>query len=164
MKTTINPKPTDYCKVGVYRVSLVRDSVITSEGKEYGLTSKIGSPADAARVIAPMFDNLDREHFVELMLDVKNQIIGINVVSVGCLTSSVVHPREVFKAAIIANAHGIIVAHNHPSGDLTPSEDDIVTTKRLQECGTLLGIKLVDHLIFNESGEHVSLREKGHLE
>ncbi len=125
--------------------------------------SKVGSPADVARFLGGTFAFLDREHFKALHLDVKNQIIHEETVSVGTLSSSLVHPREVFKSAIKRSAHGLIVAHNHPSGDTSPSEDDIVTTKRLKEAGDVIGIKLLDHLIFGH-GSFISLREKGYLD
>ncbi len=127
------------------------------------VTHKVGSPADVAKFLGGSFAFLDKEHFKVLYLDVKNQIVHEETVSVGTLSSSLVHPREVFKPAIKKSAHGLIVAHNHPSGDTTPSEDDIVTTKRLQEAGEIIGIKLIDHLIFGH-GSFISLKEKGYLE
>lgn len=87
-----------------------------------------------------------KEHFTILCLDTKNNLI-VNEVSVGILNASLVHPREVFSKAILNNASHIIVAHNHPSGDSTPSEDDILTTKRLVEAGRILGITVADHII-----------------
>jgi DNA repair protein RadC len=103
-----------------------------------------------------------REYFVSLMLDVKNQVIGIHTVSVGSLFAAIVSPREVFKAAILASAAAIIVAHNHPSGDVTPSPEDIQVTKTLKEAGKLLDIKVLDHLIVAEDEKWASLKKLGH--
>jgi DNA repair protein RadC len=89
----------------------------------------------------------DREHFVVVLLDRKNQVIGMNTVSIGSLTASIVHPRETFKAAILSNAAAIICGHNHPSGDPQPSQEDRVLTARLVEAGKLLGISVLDHII-----------------
>lgn len=96
-----------------------------------------------------------------MMLDVKNRVIGIHTVSIGNLNSAIVSPREVFKAAILANAASIIVGHNHPSGDVTPSPEDIQVTTTLQQAGKLLGIEVLDHIIVGEEGAHTSLKQMG---
>ena len=98
-----------------------------------------------------------KEHFAILCLDTKNKLI-FDDVSIGILNASLVHPREVFKKAILSNASHVIIAHNHPSGDPEPSADDILTTKRLIEAGKILGISVVDHIIVSSSG-FVSLKE-----
>lgn len=149
---------TKYKGVQLYKVSLVRDGKLTYDTPEQAtLGQKVNSPADAAKVLAPIFQGSDREIFAVAMLDVKKAIIGINIASVGTLSSSLVHPREVFKPAILASAHSILVAHNHPSGDTTPGKKDIITTKRLKEAGELIGIELMDHLILGEDGTYKSL-------
>ena len=107
-------------------------------------------PSDAERHLRPLFADADREMFAVLALDARNRPIGSNVVSVGCLNASIVHPREVFKFAILANAAAIILAHNHPSGDLAPSADDETLTRKLVESGKILGIEVLDHLIVTE--------------
>lgn len=99
-----------------------------------------------------------KEHFIILCFDTRNNLITDNV-SVGTLNASLVHPREVFKKAILNNSSHVIIAHNHPSGDPTPSEDDILTTKRLVESGKILGISVVDHIIVSRN-DFASLREK----
>lgn len=104
-----------------------------------------------------------KEHFVIFYLDSRNQAIKREVISVGTLSASIVHPREVFEPAIQANAAQLIVAHNHPSGDLSPSEEDKEITKRLVAAGKLLGIELVDHVIISKQG-YLSLREQGTIE
>lgn len=105
---------------------------------------------------------LDKEHFVCLFLNTKQRVIGRETISVGTLNAALVHPREVFKAAIRQGAANVIFAHNHPSQDPTPSSEDIELTKRLVECGQLLGIEALDHVIIG--GERwTSLRELGHV-
>ena len=107
-------------------------------------------------------DGADRECFIVLCLDIKNQPTAINVCHIGSLNSSIVHPREVLKPAIISNAASIIVAHNHPSNDPTPSREDLEVTKRLIEAGKVVGIEVLDHLIVCEES-FISLKEKGHM-
>ena len=97
------------------------------------------------------------------MLTIRHRVLGLHTVSVGCLSSSLVHPREVFKPAILAGSAALLVAHNHPSGDPEPSAEDVALTRRLAAAGTLLGIELLDHLILGEAGRFVSLRERGVL-
>lgn len=102
----------------------------------------------------------DREHMVAFDLDVRHRVIARRVVSIGCLTGVDVHPREVFKAAITNSAAAMIVSHNHPSGDPSPSPEDVSLTKRLRECGDLLGIRLLDHVVVGREG-FVSFAERG---
>ena len=103
------------------------------------------------------------EVLILLSLNTKNRVIGAFEVSRGSLNTSVVHPREVFKRALLQNADSIIIAHNHPSGNPEPSKEDIAITTRLQDVGKLVGIQLLDHLIVGESGKYVSLKERGVL-
>ena len=105
----------------------------------------------------------DREVFSALLLDAKNRLVRAVTVSIGTLTTSLVHPREVFKAAIRHSAASIILAHNHPSGDPTPSREDIEITEKLAEAGRVLGIDLLDHVILGSEGRFESLREHGVL-
>jgi DNA repair protein RadC len=100
-----------------------------------------------------------REHFVAFYLNSRHQILRREVISIGSLNASIVHPREVFRPAIVLCAASLVLAHNHPSGDTTPSEEDLAITRRLREAGRLLGIELVDHVIVGESG-YTSLRER----
>ena len=122
----------------------------------------ITCPADAARMVADEMRHLDREHFWVLLLNTKNVCLGIDKVSIGTLNSSVVHPRECFKEAIRRSAHAIILVHNHPSGDTTPSSEDHRVTGRLAESGKLLGIEVLDHLVIGD-GDFFSCKEKGIL-
>lgn len=134
-------KPTVLYRAPRYRVTLV------CEADGTGSAQPIQDSITAVSLFRPCFEGLDREHFVVCGLDAKHRVIGINVVSIGTLTLSIVHPREVFKALILMNAAAWLCGHNHPSGDVTPSQEDRVLTKRLREAGELLGITLLDHLI-----------------
>lgn len=108
-------------------------------------------------------DKLDREGFVIIAVDAKCRPTHISIISTGSLTASIVHPREVFKVAIMSNAHSIIVVHNHPSGNAEPSSEDYQITKRLKEVGLIMGIPLIDHIVIGECGDYVSLKERGEL-
>ena len=106
--------------------------------------------------------HLTQEHFVVLFLDTKSFVVSKKTIFIGSLNKAIVHPREVFKEAIKRSSASVICAHNHPSGDPTPSEQDIGLTHRLYEAGELIGIKLLDHLIIGDD-QFVSLKEKGYL-
>lgn len=121
----------------------------------------IRNAQDAVAVIAPRMRRLDREEVWALLLDVKYRIIGVHVVAVGHLSGAPVHPRELYKEAVRRSSFAVIVAHNHPSGDATPSADDIALTRRLREAGELLGIALLDHIILGDA-TYTSLRESGY--
>ncbi|WP_334203991.1 RadC family protein [Clostridium tertium] len=123
---------------------------------------KVNSPSDAIELFRGFLSESDREQFIVCCMDTKNQPTFVNVVSIGTLNSSLVHPREVFKVAILGNSASIIVAHNHPSGDPTPSKEDITITARLKEAGKIIGIDILDHLIIGED-KHISFKEKGIL-
>ena len=122
--------------------------------------TKIRSPRDVYNLLGPMLREEKREHFMALLLDTKNGVLRSRTVSVGDLSSSIVHPREVFSEAIRHGAASLIVAHNHPSGDPAPSPEDIAVTKRLAEAGELLGIEILDHIVLGDN-RWVSLKEKG---
>ena len=123
---------------------------------------KINSPEKVAEVAINVLELHERaeESFYIFTLDVKNQINGIFEVSRGSLYASIVHPREIFKRALLQNAYGIILLHNHPSGDPTPSGEDIDITNRLIEAGDLLGIRVLDHLIVGDQSNYISFKEK----
>ncbi|AJD91659.1 hypothetical protein JMA_23420 [Jeotgalibacillus malaysiensis] len=122
----------------------------------------IRSPEDGATFLMNELRFLTQEHFVALYLNTKNQIIHQQTIFIGSLNSSIVHPREVFKEAFKRSAASIICAHNHPSGDPSPSKEDIDVTRRLVECGKMIGIEVLDHLIIGEK-KYVSLKEKGYM-
>lgn len=118
---------------------------------------EVNHPREAFRVLLPYIQGEKRELFFLILLDVKSRIFKVEVVSVGILNATLVHPREVFFPAIRHKAQGIIIAHNHPSGDLTPSPEDLLLTRRLVEASLCLKIPLYDHLIVNEN-EYLSLK------
>ncbi|QCJ43621.1 JAB domain-containing protein [Bacillus sp. S3] len=122
----------------------------------------IRSPEDGAKYVMNDMRFLTQEHFVCLYLNTKNQVIHKQTVFIGSLNASIVHPREVFREALKRSAASVIALHNHPSGDPSPSREDIEVTKRLVECGKIIGIELLDHLIIGEN-KFVSLKEKGYL-
>lgn len=121
----------------------------------------ITTPEDVVALCGPQFRGLDREHFWTLALNTKNRLLRIIEVSVGSLSASIVHPRELFKDAIRVSAASVIVVHNHPSGDPTPSGADIQLTRRLVKAGDVLGVEVLDHVVIGEGGEHTSLRDLG---
>lgn len=121
---------------------------------------QVRCPDDLAPLLRDEFRGCDREHFLALHLNARHRLVGVETVSVGSLSASLVHPREVFKPAVASGVAAVIAAHNHPSGSARPSADDVELTARLARCGQLLGIELLDHLIVGD-GEIVSLREYG---
>ncbi|WP_396954472.1 DNA repair protein RadC [Niallia sp.] len=122
----------------------------------------IRSPEDAAKYMMNEMRFLSQEHFICLYLNTKNQVMHKQVVFIGSLNASIVHPREVYKEAFRRSAASIICLHNHPSGDPSPSREDIEVTKRLVECGKIIGIDLLDHIIIGEN-KFISLKEKGYV-
>lgn len=131
---------------------------------------KISEPAGQYRAVSDaktvfeMFQHLrqeTKEHFVSIHLDIKSRVICLDEVAVGTLTNAVIHPREVYKTALLSSAASIIVVHNHPSGDPAPSQNDILITQQLEEAGELIGIKLLDHVIIGDT--YLSMLGKGYL-
>src|SRR5687767_7817575 len=150
--------PTRPYSIPGFRIALVREP-----GVRLAERPQIRESAAAARVLAEYIGEADREMFVVALLTIRHRVIGLHTVSVGCLTSSLVHPREVFKPAILAGCAALLIAHNHPSGDPDPSAEDVALTRRLASAGSLLGIEIIDHLILGEAGRYVSLKERGFL-
>ncbi len=122
----------------------------------------IHGPEDAAHYAMPRYRFEQKEHFAVLLLNTKNHILGMPEVSVGSLSASVVHPREVFRAAIDYAAASMILLHNHPSGDPTPSREDIAVTERMVKAGKIMDIPVLDHIVLG-NGRFASLKEKGLL-
>ena len=120
----------------------------------------IHGPEDAAHILMPRLRYEQKEHFVVMSLSTKNRVLCIRDISIGSLTASVVHPREVFKEALDRSAAAIIIAHNHPSGDPCPSREDQAVTKRLVEVGKVMDIPVLDHIIIGDN-RFVSMKEKG---
>ena len=121
---------------------------------------KVSSPKDISMLLVNEMNNLNQEVLKVILLNTKNIVIGVKDVFKGSLNSSIVHPREIFKEAVQRGSANIIICHNHPSGDPTPSKEDIDVTLRIKQCGDLMGIKLLDHIIIGNSN-YISLKEKG---
>lgn len=143
-------------RVDIVSLRMVKESSLLYKNRS------VRSPQDGYKLFKQFLGELDREYFVVMCLDVKNQPTAINVCHIGSLNASIVHPREVMKTAILSNSASIIVAHNHPSGQPEPSQEDIDVTKRLVEAGSIIGIDVMDHLIIGED-TFISLKEKGYL-
>lgn len=124
----------------------------------YGSRRQVRDARDVYEAFREHFQSLDREQFLAVILDGKNRILGLNLVATGTLTSALVHPRELFKPAILANAASLILVHNHPSGDPDPSAEDKALTARLKEAGELIGIRILDHVVIGDD-RYVSLAE-----
>jgi DNA repair protein RadC len=143
-------------RVNIVSVKMVRESSILYPERT------VRSPKAAYELVKMFLEGADREHFLVVCLDTKNQPVSITTSHVGSLNSSIVHPREVFKTAVLSNAATVIVAHNHPSGQPEPSREDLEVTKRLCEAGKVLGIEVMDHIIVGD-GRFYSLKEKGQM-
>ncbi len=126
-----------------------------------GSQRSIQTPEDVVALCWPQLRGAEREHFWSLALNTKNRLVRMVEISVGSLNASIVHPRELFKEAVRCSAASVVVVHNHPSGDPTPSGADIQLTRRLVRAGDVLGIEVLDHVIIGDGGEHASLRDLG---
>jgi DNA repair protein RadC len=148
---------------GSYNVGRLRISIVR-EGPDEVPSARVETPAAAADLFLQTAPDDGREHFRVLFLSVRHIPIGISTVSIGCLTAGLVHPRELFRLAIVAGASGLVVTHNHPSGDPQPSAEDLALTRRLAAAGSLLGIEVLDHIITGDATKAwVSLKERGFL-
>ena len=132
-------------------IRLVDDPPIYSE-------EKIQNPNDAVRLLLKEFDSVDRELFFVLNLQTKGRVINVNIASMGTLNNCLLSPREIFKSSILSNAANVVLMHNHPSWDCTPSKEDVLVTKRLVACGELIDIPVLDHIILGR-GTYLSMKE-----
>lgn len=148
-------------RTSVKNLTVIKLQIVKEEVEYYGKV-KICNPSDVYQVVNKFIGSADREIFLAVHLSTKNKVNSIHVVSVGALDSSLVHPRECFKAALLSNAKSIVLAHNHPSGSVEPSIHDKQITQRLRQCGELLGIDVLDHLIISDEG-YFSFQEKALL-
>ncbi len=150
--------------IGIAKAAKIRASCEIANrlnsGMELTEKPKIKNPDDIADLVRGRLQGKKKEHFLALLLDTRNQVFKFSEISVGSLDTNIVHPREVFKEAIAASASSMIFAHNHPSGDCTPSTDDIELTKRLFEAGKIIGIDVLDHIILGDR-KHLSLKKEG---
>ncbi|MCY0894649.1 MAG: DNA repair protein RadC [Acidibacillus sp.] len=143
-------------RIPVVSVQMVKEKTMSCE------VHKVRCVEDAFHILSLYLSGVDREHFVVMVLDTKHKVNAIHTVSIGSLDASVVHPREVLKVALLGNASSLIVAHNHPSGDPTPSTEDLVVTKRLQAACEIMGIPLLDHVIIGDE-RFISLKAGGYF-
>lgn len=152
--------PTSSNFISVYRVSLVKDQPL-----KFDQTEPIINSSKAQAVIQNLIQTRgqpDREQLCIAMLNAKNQIIGVNIVSTGTLTAAIASPREILKPAILANACSLILGHNHPSNDVTPSDADITLTKRIIQASHIMDIQIHEHLIINmENNNYYSFADQG---
>ncbi len=148
------------------KISMVRVQLVKAGNVEIG-TNMMKHPDDAVRMILAIYEKEyggampDREVLGTLFLNTKNKVTGAEFVSVGTLNAALIHPREVYKAAILHNAASIIIFHNHPSGDPTPSPEDLRMAKLMNEAGQVLGIELLDFLVIGEHDAYISTKELG---
>ena len=141
-------------RVPIYRVQLVRDGSCKLPGR------CCNGPSEAVTLFRALVGDADREHLVAIFLDTQNRFIGVHTISIGNLDSAGAHPREVFKAAILANAASIVLAHNHPSGECSPSRADLKMTGEMVQVGNMLGVPIMDHVVVGEPS-YVSLLTLG---
>ncbi|WP_408011654.1 JAB domain-containing protein [Pseudalkalibacillus sp. A8] len=144
----------------IYEIQRIRHVISEVEGGELYI---IRSPEDAAKVAAGFIGEDDREVFFVMCLNTKKRVVAVHRCHVGSINASIVHPREVFKSAILNNSVAIILCHQHTSQDTNPSREDIEVTKRLVEAGHMMGIEVLDHLIVNANAAYTSLNEKGYV-
>jgi DNA repair protein RadC len=145
------------------RLKELRATYRAVAGAPAGPRPTIRNGGDAAKLIASLLDGLPVERFCVLSLDTKHKPIAFDVLSIGTLDGTVVHPRDIFRTVIMQNAAAFIITHNHPSGDPTPSPDDIALTQRVSAASVVMGIDLIDHVIIGEAGAYVSFKQRGDL-
>ena len=145
-------------KIAIKKIKLAEDGELNIN-EELG---KISNPYDVENVFKKYLEGVDREYMACICLSTKNKVLNISTIAIGSLNSATVHPREVFKVAILSNSASIILCHNHPSGDTKPSKEDINITLRIKEAGRILGIELLDHLIIGED-KTISLNQEGYI-
>ena len=145
-------------------INFLSCKLVKEKTTRYDVNNTLTSPETAYKFIECVCElsSEPEENLMMLTLSTKNTVTGVFTVSKGSLNSSLVHPREVYKRALLNNANSIMIFHNHPSGDPAPSKDDIAITKRLEEAGKIIGIKLLDHLIIGDE-RFTSLKERGIL-
>jgi len=150
--------------IGLAKASQIKAAFeLTNRLEDYSVAGDkplVKTPDDVVGVVRSRLKGKQKEHFLALLLDTRNQLIKVSEISIGSLDTSVVHPREVFKEAISASAASVIFAHNHPSGDPEASEDDIELTKRLAKAGEIVGIDVLDHIIIGDK-KCLSLKREG---
>ncbi len=147
---------TDYAEIPRLRVSLVREA-----GHPYPQPVDLRDPPDLVQFLWKILHDADREHFGAVYLDTRHKMIGYQIAYIGTLTRASVEPRGIFSAALLCNAATLILFHSHPSGDPTPSKEDLATTERMTRAGEVLGIQVLDHIIVGEVARWFSFRHMG---
>ena len=145
-------------------VPLIRVQAIKERFVPYGDEENIDNPQKVVRMVSRLLKNADREYLLVISVDADSKPVGIEVVAVGSLNVVYVEAREVFKHAILSNASGIIMVHNHPSGTVTPSSADFKATQRMMKAGEIIGIELLDHIIIGENELFLNLKSTGEWE
>lgn len=140
-------------------VPLVRLHAVKERFIPYGVEGNINTPEKVVKMVSRLLKEADKEIMLAISVDTKNKPVGIEVVAIGSLNVAYVEARDLFKHAILSNASGIVLVHNHPSGDVTPSVEDWHLTYRIMQAGALLGIELLDHIIIGDNEEFVSLSQ-----
>lgn len=145
-------------KANIYQVKLVKVGEI-----EFAASLDGTYAGNLVQLLFEYLDGADRENMVVIMLNTKYKVIGINTAHIGSLDSTIIHPREIFKPAILSNAAAIVIAHNHPSGDAIPSRQDVEVTEKIKDAGEMIGIELLDHIIIGnkDTMDFYSMRERG---
>lgn len=144
-------------RVPIVTIKLIRETSVLYPAR------RITSPLDAYEILKSFLVDADREKFYAIYLNTKNEPVAIHPVSIGSLNASLVHPREVYKAALLVNAASVILSHNHPSGDPCASKEDIEVSRRLKEAGSLIGIEVIDHIVIGKGTNYYSLKEHNYL-
>ena len=144
----------EHCYVPLVRTYMVKERLLPY-GKE-----EVCSPKKVVALVKRLLMNVDREYFIVISVDAKSKPVGVEIVSIGTVNATLVQAREVFKHAILCNATGIIMLHNHPSGSTNPSEEDWKVTRRMQRAGQILGVDVIDHIIVGDDNEYRSLAEE----
>lgn len=161
MKNNEQRKRVEIVTIKISNMKMVKESSFLYESD--GERRKVKSPKQAFDLVKHMFKGLDREMMVATYLNTKNEPLAVSTISIGSLNGSIVHPREIFKVAILSNAANFIIYHNHPSGDYAhPSKEDIIVTRRLKEVGEIIGINLNDHLIIYEDS-YMSMKKNNYM-
>lgn len=141
----------------------VRELMVTYRVTERSLSAPVSTPREAAAFLAPILAHEPVEVFLAVFLNTRHRVIAFHEAARGTLDAALIHPREIFKAAFLANAAGLLLAHNHPSGDPEPSPLDDGLTSRLRQAGEIVGVEVVDHIIIGHDGRYCSYRESGRI-
>lgn len=151
--------------ISIFQISLKKVGELPTSLFDEEISSSVMAAKIAHEYLKYIYhgDMPDREHLFVMYLSTKLRVCGFENISIGTLNTALVHPREVFKGAILNNAASVIIVHNHPSGDVNPSDADIQITQRLKEAGKILGIELLDHIILGFSGAYYSMSVQGQL-